>query len=285
MASAAQRRANRINAAKSTGPQSPLGKLRASRNAIQFGLFCKDVVLPGESPRQFLVIKAGLIDAHLPQNLAELMLVERMAITQWKLNRIQHAYAQLHEASLHAATQDLLAELEAREDYHLAKRASAHSDWTEEQLIQQIQKLNSGRERSLGGALLYVLKPEQTERLSRQEQRLENSLFRAARELERLQKSRKNRDGSESTSPYQFEIEAQKEKLDELEPVDDPNVQNEANLEGKEDKPQAGNGLEKPVQQPVAQEWPSTAPAAIQQLPNDPMEPPLEVEQWKKTGS
>ncbi|SYZ74483.1 hypothetical protein TRIP_C90111 [Candidatus Zixiibacteriota bacterium] len=33
--------ANRLNALKSTGPRTPLGKLRSSRNALKHGLYSK----------------------------------------------------------------------------------------------------------------------------------------------------------------------------------------------------------------------------------------------------
>ena len=42
-----QRRANRQNAKKSTGPKTADGKARASRNALKHGLLAKDVVITG----------------------------------------------------------------------------------------------------------------------------------------------------------------------------------------------------------------------------------------------
>jgi hypothetical protein len=40
--------ANRANAKKSTGPRTPEGKRRSSKNAVTHGMFCNDTVLPGE---------------------------------------------------------------------------------------------------------------------------------------------------------------------------------------------------------------------------------------------
>ena len=47
-------RANRRNAEKSTGPRTPEGKARASRNATTHGVFCRDVVVPGEDRAGFV---------------------------------------------------------------------------------------------------------------------------------------------------------------------------------------------------------------------------------------
>ena len=50
----AQLAANRRNARKSTGPQSPSGKATSSRNAVRHGLLTKTVTLPDEDQAEFL---------------------------------------------------------------------------------------------------------------------------------------------------------------------------------------------------------------------------------------
>jgi hypothetical protein len=44
-----QVRANRSNARRSSGPRTAAGKRRASRNATSHDIYCRDLVLPGES--------------------------------------------------------------------------------------------------------------------------------------------------------------------------------------------------------------------------------------------
>jgi hypothetical protein len=46
--SSRKRAANRANARKSTGPRTPEGKARSSRNAISHGIYCQNLLLPGE---------------------------------------------------------------------------------------------------------------------------------------------------------------------------------------------------------------------------------------------
>jgi hypothetical protein len=53
MATKQQITANRINAQKSTGPQSPGGKTNSSRNATKHGLFANDVLAAGEAPELY----------------------------------------------------------------------------------------------------------------------------------------------------------------------------------------------------------------------------------------
>src|SRR6266511_3809966 len=95
-------KANRRNARKSTGPRTKEGKERSSRNATDHGVYCQDIVLPGESHREFEVMRQGFIKSLLPRNLFELSLVDRIAADQWRLNRLNggevHQYEQRRDA-------------------------------------------------------------------------------------------------------------------------------------------------------------------------------------------
>lgn len=87
-ASAKQIRANRQNAAKSTGPKSPIGKRRSSTNALKHGILSKDLVLATEENADFQQLLKGLVDAHQPDGATEIILVEKMAIALWKMKRL-----------------------------------------------------------------------------------------------------------------------------------------------------------------------------------------------------
>lgn len=73
---------------KSTGPISTAGKARASRNATKHGLLAKDLIITGERRQDYNQLINGLIESHQPANLAEQLLVEKMAVTLWKQRRL-----------------------------------------------------------------------------------------------------------------------------------------------------------------------------------------------------
>src|SRR5689334_16224576 len=87
--SARKLRANRRNARKSTGPRTSAGKRTSSRNAVTHGLFCNELVLKGESHELFHGIRQGFIASLKPQNLVELLIVDRLTAATWKLRRLQ----------------------------------------------------------------------------------------------------------------------------------------------------------------------------------------------------
>ena len=60
MSSEAQVRANRENAQKSTGPTSPEGKARSSRNALTHGLLSCDIVTFGEDAEELECLPRGV---------------------------------------------------------------------------------------------------------------------------------------------------------------------------------------------------------------------------------
>src|SRR4051812_1596584 len=88
--------ANRNNAKQSTGPRTKKGKRRSSRNALSHGVFCREVVLPGEHKDIFLMIRNSFLLSLSPQNLLELALVDEIVIATWKLRRLRDAESIAH---------------------------------------------------------------------------------------------------------------------------------------------------------------------------------------------
>ncbi|NLX12734.1 MAG: hypothetical protein GXY44_03655 [Phycisphaerales bacterium] len=88
--SARKRAANRRNAQKSTGPQTPEGKAVVSRNAVRHGLLAQHIVLaedPNENPADFNQLLEQLMDQYRPTRTVASLLVERLAAGFWRLRR------------------------------------------------------------------------------------------------------------------------------------------------------------------------------------------------------
>ena len=78
----------RENGSKSNGPLTPEGKAITSRNSIRHGLTAKAVVLPGESQEEFQDLLDSYIEQFQPATAVERELVQSMAVTRWRLNRM-----------------------------------------------------------------------------------------------------------------------------------------------------------------------------------------------------
>src|SRR3954465_8131040 len=118
--SASKVRANRRNAKKSTGPRTTEGKARSARNATSHGLYCAALVLPGGSPELFHDLRQSYISTMKPQNLVELLIVDRLVAAAWKLRRLQEAEALMHGScmsELIEARADRAAELFSEMNY------------------------------------------------------------------------------------------------------------------------------------------------------------------------
>src|ERR1700736_1284609 len=89
MPSPAQYVANRLNAAKSTGPASPEGKVRSSLNALRHGLTARVVVLPSEDMAAYLAFSKEIVDSLDPQAPMERQFAQTVADNQWRINRIR----------------------------------------------------------------------------------------------------------------------------------------------------------------------------------------------------
>jgi hypothetical protein len=103
-----QIQANRHNARKSTGPKTPNGKTRVSRNAIKHGLLARQIVLqdddPQENPADLDRLVDELRDHFAPEGPLERLLLERIAVCYWRLRRAYRFEAQaIHDHRTGAA--------------------------------------------------------------------------------------------------------------------------------------------------------------------------------------
>ena len=88
-------RANRANATLSTGPRTTAGKQRSSQNALTHGLTCRSPVLATEDPAAYQLHCPQFFDEYQPATPTESQLIQELADTAWRLNRIPHLEAEL----------------------------------------------------------------------------------------------------------------------------------------------------------------------------------------------
>ena len=79
---------NRANAAHSTGPRTPAGKQRSSLNALRHGLTGHVIVLPSEDHAAYQHHTRRFFDDLQPKGALEEQLVQSIADTSWRLNRV-----------------------------------------------------------------------------------------------------------------------------------------------------------------------------------------------------
>jgi hypothetical protein len=81
MSTAAQIKANRQNAKKSTEPKTDEGKATVSQNAVKHGLFAESVI-KGENEAEYEAFHDEMFAELAPVGMVELMLAERV-ISLW----------------------------------------------------------------------------------------------------------------------------------------------------------------------------------------------------------
>ncbi len=79
--------ANRRNATRSTGPKTARGKAVVARNALQHGLLSRAAVIRGESETELVDLGKRLRHQLAPVGELELLLVDRIVSTAWRLRR------------------------------------------------------------------------------------------------------------------------------------------------------------------------------------------------------
>ena len=174
--------ANRLNAQKSTGPRTQAGKERASLNALKTGIFCGGKsVLPGESQADYNALRAAIFSGIDENDPFELVLAERMIAARWKIARLNTAERRMHNDQSEDMTREL--------DTPICKLFVKHfGDWDE---------------------------------MSRHEQRLENQLFRAMREL-RQWRAQKRKSQNKPTEVEEADETADERRLTQMKTVNEP---------------------------------------------------------------
>lgn len=100
--------ANRLNARRSTGPRTALGKQRSRCNALRHGLTAETVIVALECAADYRALEARLLAEHCPRTTTARELVLRLASVLWRLRRATGI-----ETGLFATEAELMAEAES----------------------------------------------------------------------------------------------------------------------------------------------------------------------------
>ena len=90
-----RRRANRINAQKSTGPKTAQGKGNVRHNAVKHGLYSPDIIINSphlkENAEEYDLLLASLMAELKPVGLLQESLVRKIADCLWRMRRVIRA--------------------------------------------------------------------------------------------------------------------------------------------------------------------------------------------------
>ncbi len=76
-----------------TGPRTPKGKARSSKNRLAHGLCSTALLLDSESPTEFAELKAQIMAAYPPATPEETLLADQLVEAQWRLLRARRVEA------------------------------------------------------------------------------------------------------------------------------------------------------------------------------------------------
>jgi hypothetical protein len=94
MATAAQTAANQANARHSTGPRTPEGKARVTRNACRHGLTARHLVIRDDERQHFEELRDSLLEELDPQGAAENVTFNDLLHAAWNLERFRRLEAE-----------------------------------------------------------------------------------------------------------------------------------------------------------------------------------------------
>ena len=95
MTSQEQKKANRRNARRSTGPKTPRGRYHARMNARKHGLRGHEVLLPDEDPAEFEAFRENIFRDLGPVGFLESELTDQIVSSRWWLRRCERMGAGL----------------------------------------------------------------------------------------------------------------------------------------------------------------------------------------------
>jgi hypothetical protein len=129
-------RANRANAALSTGPRTAAGKQRSSMNALTHGLTSRSPVLATEDPAAYQLHCRQFFDEYQPATPTETHLTQEIADTAWRLNRIPSLEAALLDRAANPPTDQARIDLDIVDAHRALATLGLHG----QRLSRQFQK-------------------------------------------------------------------------------------------------------------------------------------------------
>jgi len=164
MSTQPQIHANRRNAQKSTGPNTPQGKAVVSQNALKHGLSARHDVITTESQADFDLHRDALLAELHPLSPMESILADRIVSLSWRLKRADLIQNQTIDALHEESTAKLFPAL---------TRLLTPENQDPDLILGRIALKDFSNERVLDRLLMY-------------ERRIEHSLFKTTLELQRL---------------------------------------------------------------------------------------------------
>jgi len=161
---------NRANAQKSTGPRTEAGKQRSSLNALRHGLTGHTMVMPTQDLAAYQLHVQEFLTEYHPKSATEKQLVQTIADTTWRLNRVMALETNLltlgmteHADSVNTADPEVHAALATAESLREQTKALANLSMYEQRLSRQFEKA------------LKQLREIQAERIEREQHQLRNA--------------------------------------------------------------------------------------------------------------
>jgi hypothetical protein len=124
MPTEAQMNANRLNAQKSTGPNTPEGKAASSLNALKSGIDAHSQIIPGEDPAELEALTAAFHQHFHPADPNQLSLVDVLISAEWTQRRFRrieaqlwtHSVERLHDSGRHNSPLDAVTRIQRHID-------------------------------------------------------------------------------------------------------------------------------------------------------------------------
>jgi hypothetical protein len=200
MTSEKQIQANRRNAQRSTGPNTPEGKDAVRLNANKHGLRSQEVLLPGEDEEALKELDENLRAELQPVGEHENLLVDGIVAAHWRLRRLRRVEAGIFAWELYGELAERAQqEAQSYESNVYIELVSSDDIITDEQKHQQAlskaqeMKAKQDAETATLGRT-FIRDADQANafsKLSRYETTIWRSLYKALHELQRLQAARR----------------------------------------------------------------------------------------------
>jgi hypothetical protein len=170
MTTEAQTIANQQNAQKSTGPRTPEGKAASSQNAVKHGLFARYDVICAESQEQFDSHRDSILAELAPAGPIQSIFAERIVSLSWRLKRAERMQNQAFDAKIERYSYSFWEKLISKDQ---EKSQSNPSDLPPDLILGRVVTSDFANYKVLDCLQLY-------------ERRIEQSLYKAMREFQKL---------------------------------------------------------------------------------------------------